>query len=77
LQFGAGPRQCLGMRIARHEAKILIYQILRHYRYFKTFSLFGANLQKQFFQAGTMFKDYNTIGVGTRSSFQAQRRSLG
>jgi len=35
LQFGAGPRQCLGMRIAKHEAKIFIFQILRNYRYFK------------------------------------------
>jgi len=32
LPFGLGPRQCLGMRIAKHEAKILIFQILRNYR---------------------------------------------
>jgi len=32
LQFGIGPRMCLGMKIAKHEAKILLFQMLRHYR---------------------------------------------
>jgi len=34
IQFGLGPRQCLGMKIAQQESKILIYQMLRNYRWF-------------------------------------------
>ena len=32
IPFGIGPRQCIGMRIARLEAKVMIYQLLRHFR---------------------------------------------
>ena len=32
LQFGMGPRQCIGMKIARIEAKVVMFQVLRHFR---------------------------------------------
>nr|AIL94146.1 cytochrome P450 CYP3024A3 [Tigriopus japonicus] len=32
LPFGMGPRECIGMKIAQMEAKILMYQVLRNFR---------------------------------------------
>ena len=32
LQFGVGPRQCIGIKFARIEAKVAMFQILRHFR---------------------------------------------
>jgi cytochrome P450 len=32
MPFGTGPRQCIGLKIARQEAKILMYELLRHFR---------------------------------------------
>nr|APH81385.1 cytochrome P450 CYP3024A3 [Tigriopus kingsejongensis] len=32
IPFGLGPRECIGMKIAKMEAKILLYQILRNFR---------------------------------------------
>ena len=32
LQFGMGPRQCIGIKFARIESKVVLFQILRHFR---------------------------------------------
>jgi len=32
MPFGYGPRQCLGMKMARMEMKVLVFQLLRHFR---------------------------------------------
>ncbi|TRY76240.1 hypothetical protein TCAL_09228 [Tigriopus californicus] len=32
IPFGLGPRQCIGMKIAQMEAKILMYQVFRNFR---------------------------------------------
>ena len=31
LPFGMGPRQCIGMQIAKIEAKVLMFEILRNF----------------------------------------------
>ena len=36
LPFGAGPRNCIGMRFALMEAKLGIAQIVRRFRFFRT-----------------------------------------
>jgi len=31
MPFGFGPRQCMGMKMARMEMKVLIYHLVRHF----------------------------------------------
>ena len=35
MMFGAGPRQCIGMRLAMYEAKMAMVSLVRQFRFVK------------------------------------------